>query len=203
VPQPTIKRWGIRVALLCLLAFAPFAAWAQADVPVFKISRQDSTIKFYVKASIEIAGTFDKWDASLTFTSTDVTTGVLQITVQAASVNTGSSMKDSTLKSADFFNVEQQPVITFVSKSIAQTGPDSFVVNGDFTIRGVTNPETLNLTVSGKGTGSGHITGTMAFDRKDYGMDAGIPFIRIADHVEVTFDLKGKRVSGPPLMFKQ
>jgi hypothetical protein len=38
----------------------------------------------------------------------------------------------------------------------------------------------------------------MAFDRTDYGMNSGIPFIRIADHVEVTVDLEGKRVSGPP-----
>ena len=43
----------------------------------------------------------------------------------------------------------------------------------------------------------------MAFDRKDYGMNSGIPFIKIADHVEVTVDLHGKRVSGPPLVFKE
>ena len=63
--------------------------------------------------------------------------------------------------------------------------------------------ETLTLTVSGKGTGSGAITGTMAFDRKDYGMNSVIPFIKIADRVEVNIDLKGKRVSGPALIFKQ
>ena len=76
-------------------------------------------------------------------------------------------------------------------------------MQGDFTIRGASKPETLMLTVSGKGTGSGEIHGTMAFDRKDYGMTKGIPFVKIADTVEVTVDLKGKRVSGPPLVFKQ
>ena len=45
--------------------------------------------------------------------------------------------------------------------------------------------------------------GTMAFDRKEYGMNSGIPFIRIADRVEVSVDLKAKRVSGPPLVFKK
>jgi polyisoprenoid-binding protein YceI len=94
-------------------------------------------------------------------------------------------------------------LITFQSKKIVQTGPDTFDVQGDFTIRGVTKPETLLFTVSGKGTGSGEIKGTMAFDRKEFGMNSGIPFIRIADRVEVTVDLKGKRVSGPPLVFKQ
>jgi hypothetical protein len=43
----------------------------------------------------------------------------------------------------------------------------------------------------------------MAFDRKDYGMNKGIPLVKIADRVEVMVDLKGKRVSGPPLVFKQ
>jgi polyisoprenoid-binding protein YceI len=67
----------------------------------------------------------------------------------------------------------------------------------------VTKPEKLTFTLSGKGTGSGEIKGTMAFDRKDYGMNSGIPFIKIADRVEVTVDLKGQRVSGPPLIFKE
>jgi hypothetical protein len=43
----------------------------------------------------------------------------------------------------------------------------------------------------------------MAFDRKNYSMNSGIPFIKIADRVEVTVDLKGTRVSGPPVDFKQ
>jgi hypothetical protein len=42
----------------------------------------------------------------------------------------------------------------------------------------------------------------MAFDRKDYGMTKGIPFVKIADTVEVAIDLKGKRISGPPLAIK-
>jgi hypothetical protein len=57
--------------------------------------------------------------------------------------------------------------------------------------------------VSGKGTGSGAITGTMAFDRKDFGMTHGIPFLHIADRVEVRVNLTGTRVSGPPVVFKQ
>jgi polyisoprenoid-binding protein YceI len=156
-----------------------------------------------VKASVALVGTFDKWDATLTFTSPDVSTGVLDVKIQAASVNTGSSMKDDKLKSQDFFDVKQDALITFLSKKIVQTGPNTFDIQGDFTIRGVSKPETLTLTVSGEGTGSGEIKGTMAFDRRDYGMTSGIPFIKIADRVEVNIDLKGKRVSGPPLVFKK
>lgn len=90
-------------------------------------------------------------------------------------------------------------MITFKSTKFVRTGPHAFEVDGDFTIRGVSNPEKLVLTVSGKGTGSGEIKGSMVFNRKDYGMNKGIPFIKIADHVDVNFNLKGKRVGGPPL----
>ena len=156
-----------------------------------------------MKASVAIGGTFDNWNATLTFTSTDVTTGVLDVEIQAASVDTGSGMKDSKLKSSDFFDAANNPLITFKSTNISQTGPNTFEVDGNFTIRGVTRLEKLTLTVSGVGTGSGQIKGTLYFDRKDYGMNSGIPFIKIANRVEVNVDLKGTRVSGPPLVFKQ
>jgi polyisoprenoid-binding protein YceI len=193
----------IRLAVLCFLASALLPSLSHAQVPVFTISPTDSSVKFSVKASVAIDGTFDKWDATLTFTSTDVTTGVLDIKIQADSVNTGSGMKDGKLKGKDFFDVKENPLITFLSKKIVQTGPNAFEVDGDFTIRGATKPEMLTLTVSGEGTGTGEIKGTMAFNRKDYGMTKGIPFVKIADTVEVTVDLKGTRVSGPPLVFKQ
>jgi polyisoprenoid-binding protein YceI len=145
---------------------------------------------------------FDKWDATLTFPSTDVTTGVLDIKIQAASVNTGSGMKDDKLRSKDFFDVKDDPVITFHSTKVVQTGPNTFELPGTFTIRGVSKDETLTFTATGKGTGSGEVKGTMAFDRKQYGMNIGIPFIKIADRVEVTVNLTGNRV-GAPLVFKQ
>jgi polyisoprenoid-binding protein YceI len=195
---------SMRLAVLCLLASAIFPSLSRAqEVPVFEVSHADSTIKFNVKASVAIAGTFDKWDASLTFTSPELSTAVLDIKIQADSVNTGSGMKDGKLKGKDFFDVKQNPLITFHSTKVVEAGPDTTEFDGDFTIRGVTKPEKLTFTVIGKGTGTGSIKGTMAFDRKDYGMNSGIPFIKIADRVEVTVDLKGKRVSGPPVVWKQ
>jgi polyisoprenoid-binding protein YceI len=193
----------MRLAVFGLLASAVLPSLAEAQGPVFTITPEESTVQFSVKASVAIAGKFDKWDATLTFPSTDVTTGVLDIKIQADSVNTGSGMKNDKLKGKDFFDAKHDPLITFHSNKVVQTGPTTFDVPGTFTIRGVSKPETLNLTVSGKGTGTGDIKGTMAFDRKEFGMNSGIPFIKIADRVEVTVDLKGKRVSGPPLVFKE
>ena len=193
----------MRLTVLCLLASALFPSVDRAQAPVFAIAQQESSIKFFVKASVALEGTFDKWDATLTFTSPDVSTGVLDIKIQADSVNTGSGMKNGKLKSKDFFDVKQDPSITFLSKKIVQTGPNTFDVQGDFMIRGVSKPETLTLTVFGEGTGASQIKGTMAFDRKEFGMNSGIPFIRIADRVEVTVDLTAKRVSGPAVALKK
>jgi polyisoprenoid-binding protein YceI len=192
------------IPLFLILSYLPLGAQAPpGGFPVFAISPEDSSIRFYVKASISIKGTFDKWDATLSFTSTDPATGVLDIEVQANSVNSGSGMTNSTMTGKKFFNAKVNPLITFKSTKIVQHGPDTFDVVGVFTIRGVSRPETMTMTVSGAGTGSAAIKGQLAFDRKDYGMHSGIPFIKIADRVEVDVDLKEKRVSGPALVEKQ
>jgi polyisoprenoid-binding protein YceI len=192
----------MRLTILCLIACALLPSVSRAQAPVFAITPEESTVNFNVKASVAIEGKFEKWDATLTFTSPDVTTGVLDVKIQAATVNSGSGMKDDKLRSKDFFDVKQDPLITFHSSKIVQTGPTTFDVPGTFTIRGVSKPETLTLVVSGKGTGTGD-KGTMAFDGKEFGMNSGIPFIKIADRVEVTIDLHGNRVSGPSLTFKE
>jgi hypothetical protein len=88
----------MRLAILCLLASTGFPLVSRAQAPVFKITQEDSSIKFFVKASVALEGTFEKWDATVTFTSPDLTTGVLDIKIQADSVKTGSGMKDGKLK---------------------------------------------------------------------------------------------------------
>jgi polyisoprenoid-binding protein YceI len=140
IKRKKIRLHGMRLAIVCLSASAVFPSLSRAQAPVFEVTPVHSSIKFDVKSSIDIAGKFDKWDASLTFTSPDETTGVLKINIQAASVDTGSGMKNGKLKSEDFFDVERNPLITFRSTKFVQTGPNTFEVDGDFTIRGVSNP---------------------------------------------------------------
>ena len=192
----------LRAVLLCFLFSPVVQAQSSKGVPVYQITPVQSKIDFSVKASIALEGAFEKWNATLTFTSDDVSTGVLDVKIQADSVNTGSHMKDDKLKSKDFFDVKKDAYITFHSTKFVHTAPNTINVQGTFTIRGVSKPETLVLVTDREGPGTGEINGTMAFDRKEFGMNSGIPFIRIADRVEVTVDLKAKRTSGPPLLFK-
>jgi polyisoprenoid-binding protein YceI len=179
--------------------------WAQSstDVAVFKITPVKCTIRFGVKGSLPIEGVFDKWDSTLTLTSNHAEDAVLDIKIQAKSIDTGSGMENEKLNSKDFFDVKHSPYITFHSIKVVQTGPNTFDFQGTFAVRGVSKPETLHLTLLDKGTGHGELTGTMAFDRKDYGLNGGIPYLKITDRVEVTVDLKGNQASGPPVVFKQ
>jgi polyisoprenoid-binding protein YceI len=197
----------MRLAVLCLLVstMLPSVSLAQDQVPVFKVTPEESDVKFFVKASVAIDGKFKKWDATFTFASPAAESGVIDIKIYADSVDTGSGMKDDKLKSKDFFNAKDDPYITFHSTKVVQTSPTTVDVQGKFTIRGVSKDETLTLTLDPKekGTGNGHIKGTMAFDRKEFGMNSGIPFIKIADRVEVDVALQVHRVSGPPVVFKE
>jgi polyisoprenoid-binding protein YceI len=99
-------------------------------------------------------------DSTIVFSSPDVTTGVLDIKIQTASVDTGSGMKDGKLKSKDFFHVEHDPFITFHSTKLTQTGPASIEIDGDFTIRGVGKLEKLLLTFTGKGRARAKLPGS-------------------------------------------
>jgi polyisoprenoid-binding protein YceI len=204
--------WGLRwmavsrlvpIASWCLFLCAVLSTPAWSQAPVYEITPVESSIKFDVESSVAIKGTFQKWDASLTFQTRELSSCVLEIRIQADSVDTGSGMKNGKLKGKDFFNAKEAPYITFRSTKIRQTGPTSFEVEGDFTIRGVTKKETLKVEDSGKGTSEGTIIGTMAFDRKEYGMNSGIPFIKIANRVQVNVNLKWKRVAGLPPAFEQ
>ena len=111
---------GFPMVVLCLLAFCALPSKNRAQVPVYEVTPVESTIKFGVESSVPIKGTFDKSNASIKFSSTDVRSGVLEIEIQADSVDTGSGMKNNKLKSKDFFNVKDSPMITFKSTKVVQ-----------------------------------------------------------------------------------
>ena len=96
--------------------------------------------------------------------------------------------------------MENSPYITFHSTKIVQTGPNTFDIPGTFTLRGISKTESLTMTVNKADERSGKISGTLAIDRNDYGLKGNIPFVRIADRVDVTILLEATRVSGPALI---
>ena len=71
-----------------------------------------------------------------------------------------------------------------------------------FTVRGISKAESLNFTAEREGPGTGEIEGILWFERGDFGLGGSMPFVKIADRVELTIDFKATRISGPPLLFK-
>ena len=198
-----LAQW-IALSLVATLVFSAVTQAQSQDVaPIFKITPLQSRVTFYVKSSVKLEGIFEKWGATLVFTSTDASTGVLEIKIQADSVNSGSKSKDEKLKGEHCFDAAKDPYITFHSTKITQTGPNTFDVAGIFTLRDISKPEGLTFTVDREAGGAtGEIKGVLTFDRNDFGLGGGIRFVTIAARVDVTIDFKATRI-GPPLVFKQ
>ena len=89
------------MAVLWLFVFCAFPSASRAQVPVYEVTPVESTIKFGVDSSVPIKGTFDKWEASMKFSSMDVRSGVLEIEIQADSVNTGRGLDSPTSSTRD------------------------------------------------------------------------------------------------------
>jgi polyisoprenoid-binding protein YceI len=204
-----LRKCGVRkprqflLSVFVALVFSSEALAQSPTAPVFTITPVQSKVTFYVKSSVKLEGSFEKWDATLVFTSTDASTGVLDIKIQADSVNSGSKSKDEKLRGEHCFDVQKDPYITFRSTKITQTSPNTFDVAGIFTLRGISKPEGLTFTVDREAGGAtGEIKGVLTIDRKDFGLGGGIHFVTIADRVDLTIDFKATRV-GPPLVFRQ
>src|SRR6201993_3369562 len=127
----------------CVIAFLASSRQSYSQVPTYEFTPVESNIKFGVESSVSIQGVFEKWNASIKFSSRDIRSAVLDIEIEADSVNTGSHVKDNKLKGKDFFDAKESPLITFKSTKIVQTGPNTFELEGNFTIGAVTTTENL------------------------------------------------------------
>ena len=128
------------------------------------------------------------------------------MTIDAASVNTNNERRDNHLKTEDFFSVEKNPKITFVSKAIAVGKDGKGTMTGDLTMRGVTKTVTLDVDVLGVSRmRAGHsrgLHGDAKVNRKDYGilwnstLDKGGTML--SDEVEITIDVEAKTPQPKP-----
>jgi len=107
-----------------------------------------SSVEFAVRhmGLATVRGRFEKFDVDAEVNEQGVPTRIAA-TIDAASINTGTEGRDQHLRSADFFDVETYPTITFESKNIERKG-DEYVIEGDLTIRGVTKPATFNADIT-------------------------------------------------------
>ena len=118
--------------------------------------------------------------------------------IDVASVNTGNEQRDAHIKSADFFDVEKYPTATFRSTGVHAKG-DDYVLDGEFTLKGVTKPISLTLEFNGTNPGMGHgavagFEASVVLNRKDFGIDIDMPLETggavVGDKVTITLNIE-------------
>jgi polyisoprenoid-binding protein YceI len=110
-----------------------------------------SEVSFLVRHMMvsKVRGRFDKFEGTIT-TAEDPLASSVTASVDLASINTGQEQRDAHIRSADFFEVEKYPEMTFVSTAV-KTAEEGFVLEGDLTLKGITRPVAFNLEVNGIG----------------------------------------------------
>lgn len=144
----------------------------------YKIDAAHSEISFKVKHLMisTVTGKFDKFDATVIAENEDFTDASISFEADVNSINTGNEQRDGHLKGEDFFAADQFPKITFVSNKIEKKGEGEYAVAGDFTVRGVTKPVTLNVEHAGTvvdpyGQTKAGFEATGKINRKDFGLN--------------------------------
>jgi polyisoprenoid-binding protein YceI len=113
---------------------------------IFKFNQDHSTIAFKVRHMLGSAkGKFTKFIGTIEVDRDHPEKSSVVATIQAASIDTANAKRDEHLRTADFFNVQQYPEITFKSRRVKQTGPNTGEITGDFTMHGVTRAITLSV----------------------------------------------------------
>ena len=143
------------------------------------IDASHTEIGFTVRHLIsKVRGKFETFEGTIT-SADNVTASAVTVSVDFASVNTGTADRDAHLRSGDFFSAEENPKMTFVSTGIVAKGDTDFVVTGDLTIKGITKSVDLATEFLGEGgdpwggTRVG-LEATTTISRKDFGIDFNI-----------------------------
>ncbi|MGB8340558.1 MAG: YceI family protein [Chthoniobacterales bacterium] len=144
----------------------------------YKIDPVHSSISFKVRHFFSyVNGNFTKFEGTIRVDHDHPEKSSVTATIDAASIDTRNEKRDADLRSADFFDVAKYPRITFKSKSVKQTGPDSGDIIGNLAMHGVTKQMTLHVKFLGKGKGMGGkaISGWQVtpepIQRSDYGLN--------------------------------
>ncbi len=190
------------IAFAAAVLFAGATAFAQTST--WAIDKNHSQVDFQTRhlglsnvlgSLTGIAGTF-VWDDK------DVSKSSVDVTIDASTVDTSVDARNKHLKSADFFNIEKYPTLTFKSTSVKRTGAGKLQIIGDLTLAGVTKPVTLD--VDGPATpqeqksqqGTKIVTGFSAsgtLKRSDFNFGSKFPSAVISDEVKFTIDAEAAK----------
>lgn len=142
----------------------------------------------------DVSGTFNDFEVTVQSSKADFSDAVFELNAKTASIDTRVEQRNNHLKSADFFDVEKYPSITFKSTAIKSAGKDTYKLTGDLTIHGVTKSVTMDLLYRGtienpmskKPTAGFQLTGTIR--RSDFHVGDKFPAPMVSDEVRIKAD---------------
>jgi polyisoprenoid-binding protein YceI len=165
-----------RLALTMTLAALAVASVVFAEPAKFSFDPAHSEVGFTIRHLFsKVPGRFTEFDGALMFDEKNIPASSVTFTIQAKSINTGNDRRDNHLRSADFFDVEKFPTLTFTSSKVSGVKDGKFTVAGDLTMHGITKPVTLECEFLGAGDLGmmGYRAGFDArtvVDRKEFGI---------------------------------
>jgi polyisoprenoid-binding protein YceI len=174
----------------------------QTTITTWNIDPVHSGAEFKVKHMMisNVKGQFTVVNGILSLDADDLINSRVEASLDAASVNTRDAQRDAHLKSADFFDVEKFPTLSFKSTRVSRTGDGELAVTGDLTIRGVTRAVVFNVegpTAPGKdpwGNTRVGLSATTKVNRKDFGLTWNAALetggILVGDEVTITLDVQ-------------
>lgn len=143
----------------------------------WNIDRTHSNLDFSVRYMMlsNVRGNYTDFEGVLVQNNDDFSGSRIEVTIDAASIDTRNEDRDNHLRSDDFFNAETHPEITFVSREFERTGEDTYRILGDLTIRGVSQPVELDAELVGivddpRGFQRAAFTATTSVNRNDFGV---------------------------------
>ncbi len=144
----------------------------------YSFDKAHSAIGFRIKhlGLVDVPGYFRDFTGTINYNAKDVSKSSVEFTAQATTVDTGVEGRDKHLRSADFFEVEKFPTITFKSTKVEKKG-NMMMVTGDFTLKGVTRQISFPFNITGfaeqRRTMKIGVTAETSFNRRDYGVTYG------------------------------
>lgn len=164
----------LHILALALLLTA-LASVAAAEPTAYKVDPAHSAVSFTIRHFVSnVPGRFGDFNGVIKYDKQNPAASSVEFTVKAASINTDNADRDNHLKSADFFDVEKFPTLTFASTKVAAKDADTLDVTGNLTIHGVTKQVTIPVDVLGtikgpRGEKAGFET-AFTINRKEYGV---------------------------------
>ncbi len=187
--MPTKLLGLFALVVATLLSVAEQSAWAAEDL---KIGGNRGTMEFAIGDSriFRTTGGFQTWQGNVQVNDADMPKSAVQVTVDTHSLKMMDRQQADMLKDSDFFDVDRFPQMTFRSEKVERTGAETLKIDGFLTLRGVTRPMTLNVTVSDRkpnaapGAPYARVRAKGTIKRSDFGMTKYVDLV--GDNVEIS-----------------